>query len=410
MERTVKMGVIGCGPRGAGLIKTICACENAEIVAVCDLYQDRVDNAIAVVQRKRGNTPVGYIDSDRLLADESVEAVLISAGWEAHRSLAVSAMEAGKIVALEVSGMFSIEDCWALVDTYERTKTPLMFMENCCYDRYELLATSLARAGKLGEIVHCHGAYAHDLRDEIAKSNLTRHYRLQPYIDHNCENYPTHELGPIAKLLDINRGNRMVRLVSMASKSAGLQAYIDEGRVDDPLLEGVKIKQGDVVSTIITCENGETITMKLDTSLPRFYSREFTVNGTKGMVSQEHELVFIEGEETGHDLAPHVKNAAKYSRYASYLPEIWTNISKEQQKLGHGGMDYFLFKSFFDAVLAGEELPIDVYDAAAWMCITALSEKSIAEGGMPQEIPDFTRGAWKTRPRKDVVEFPKVGS
>jgi hypothetical protein len=228
---------------------------------------------------------------------------------------------------------------------------------------------------------------------------------LQPYIDHNCENYPTHELGPIAKLLDINRGNRMVRLVSMASKSAGLQTFIDEGRVDDPLLEGVKIKQGDVVSTIITCENGETITMTLDTSLPRYYSREFTVKGTKGLVAQEPEIVYIEGDAVSHHYHHHVKNADKYS---AYLPSFWTSISDEEKKLGHGGMDYFLFKGFFDAILSGSEMPIDVYDAAAWMCITALSEKSIAEGGMPQEIPDFTRGAWKTRPRLDVVEFPTV--
>ncbi|MBQ8716892.1 MAG: Gfo/Idh/MocA family oxidoreductase [Clostridia bacterium] len=405
MERTVKMGVIGCGPRGRGLIKTICACKEAEIVAVCDIYQDRVDSSIALIEGRRGNTPLGYTDSDQLLANKDVEAVLISAGWEAHLSLATASMKAGKITALEVSGMFSVEDCWELVNVYEQTKTPLMFMENCCYDKYELLATSLARAGRLGEIVHCHGSYSHDLRKEIAESNLTRHYRLQPYIDHNCENYPTHELGPIAKLLDINRGNRMVRLVSMASKSAGLQAYIDEGHVDDPLLEGVKIKQGDVVSTIITCENGETITMTLDTSLPRYYSREFTVKGTKGMLAQEPEIVYIEGDAVSHHYHHHVKNA---DNYKAYLPSIWTDISDEEKKLGHGGMDYFLFKGFFDAILSGSEMPIDVYDAAAWMCITALSEKSIAEGGMPQEIPDFTRGAWKTRPRLDVLEFPTV--
>lgn len=134
MERTVKMDVIGCGPRGRGLIKTICACKEAEIVAVCDTYQDRVDSSIALIEEKRGNTPLGYTDSDQLLANKDVEAVLISAGWEAHLSLAVASMKAGKATALEVSGMFSLDDCWELVNVYEQTKTPLMFMENCCYD------------------------------------------------------------------------------------------------------------------------------------------------------------------------------------------------------------------------------------------------------------------------------------
>ena len=193
----------------------------------------------------------------------------------------------------------------------------------------------------------------------------------------------------------------MVSLVSVASKSAGLKEYV-KNKKPDPSLEGKDFAQGDIVSTVIKCAGGETITLTLDTTLPRYYSREFTVRGTKGLAWQEADMVIIENECDTHAYKENCGNAAKY---AEYLPPVWKNITEEQLKLGHGGMDYLEFKAFFKALLNGEEMPIDVYDAAALMCITALSEKSIALGGMPQSIPDFTEGKWILRPSKDVTEL-----
>ena len=411
-NRKVRMGVIGLGQRGTMLIRTILACEEAEIVAICDVYEDRVEQNKAVVLERRGAEPKCYHNYCDLLADEGVDAVLISASWEAHVEIAVASMEAGKIVALEVGGAYCVEDCWKLVDTYERTRTPIMIMENCCWDWFEMLATSMSRNGLFGELVHCHGAYAHDLREEILGGNVNRHYRLNNYIHRNCENYPTHELGPIAKILDINRGNKFVSLVSVASKSVGLMEFAKTGKNPDKALVGTKFKQGDIVSTIITCANGETITLTLDTTLPRFYSREFTVRGTKGMCSQEGNLVFLDDEHNPHDyydsheaVAHYFNNAEKYSQYQV---REWRDMTEKEKTLGHGGMDYLMFKTFFKTVLEGKEFALDVYDAASWMCITALSEISIREGGTPQEIPDFTRGRWKTRTRLDVTDFPIV--
>ena len=126
-----------------------------------------------------------------------------------------------------------------------------MLLENCCYNKDELLVTSLARNGKLGEICYCHGAYCHDLRNEITEVGLKRgHYRLEEYKNHNCENYPTHELGPIVKLLGITRGNKFTRLTAMASKSRGLDEYINS-HDEVSALKGVKFRQGDVVTTAI---------------------------------------------------------------------------------------------------------------------------------------------------------------
>ena len=407
----LKIGIIGLGQRGGTMTGTILACDDAEIVAVCDVYEDRRAEIAEKVKEKQGELPVAYSDYRDLLKDENVQAVFVASSWETHVKIAIDSLEAGKITAMEVGGAYEIEECWELVKTYERTKTPFMFMENCCYDRFELLTTALVRAGKLGEIVHCKGAYAHDLRDEVAGGYVNRHYRLLNYQKRNCENYPTHELGPIAKLLNVNRGNRMVSLVSVASKAAGLEAFINSDKNPDKSLIGTKFKQGAVVNTVITCANGETVLITLDTTLPRYYSRDFTVQGTKGICVQDANMVLLEEKGNTHEFYDAnktlEKNLNNAEEYEEYLVPQWRNITEEEKNLGHGGMDYFMFKEFIRCALSGEEMPIDVYDAAAWMCVTALSEQSIALGGQPQAIPDFTRGAWIKRAPKDVYEFPK---
>ena len=404
--KKVKMGVIGLGCRGHMLIETILACEEAEVTAICDVYEDRLERSAELINKMRGTTPDKYTDYKDVLKSDNVDAVLVATAWETHISIAIEAMKAGKITALEVGGACSIEECWKLVHTYEETGTPIMMMENCCYDRFELISTALVRSGKLGEIVHCHGAYGHDLRDEISGGNVRRHYRLPNYVARNCENYPTHELGPIAKILNINRGNRMVSLVSVASKAAGLKEFVNNNKdCVDKSLVGTEFMQGDIVETIITCTGGQTISLKLDTTLPRYYSREFTVRGTKGLTNAEANMILIEGECNTHAYAENCNNTDKYEEF---VPDIWKNITDEQRRLGHGGMDYLEFKAFFKAILNNEEMPIDVYDAASWMCITSLSEYSIAQGGTPQAIPDFTSGRWVIRKPQDVIEFSKA--
>ena len=402
--KKINMAIIGLGQRGSMLADTIMAFDDVDIVAICDEYEDRIQKTAENIKTKRGYEPTAYINYQDVLKDERVDAVLVASSWDEHIRMAIECMRAGKITAMEVGGAYDVEECWELVRTYEETKTPIMMMENCCFDEFETMALALARAGKFGEIVHCHGAYSHDLRDEILGGNVNRHYRLQNYVKRNCENYPTHELGPIAKILDINRGNKMVSLVSVSSKASGLAAFAKTDKNPDPSLKDMKFAQGDIVNTIITCANGETISLKLDTNLPRgFYSREFTVRGVSGMCMQEHNMVFVEGEQELHLPLDDYRGTAK--KYADYVPNMWRNITPIQRELGHGGMDYLMFKGFFHAIKNNEEMPVDVYDAAAWMCITALSEQSIAHGGAPQAIPDFTRGKWINRSRLDVKDL-----
>lgn len=406
--KQVNVGFIGLGCRGKLLSSIVAEMEEANIVAVCDLYEDRQKQAAEMIGQKTGTKPKTCGDYHELLKDDTIDAVIIAASWEAHVPVAIDCMQAGKITALEVGGAYTVEDCYALVEAQERTGTPFMFLENCCYGKFELLSTALVRKGMMGEIVHCHGAYGHDLRSEVLGGRVNRHYRLNNYITRNCENYPTHELGPIARLLGINRGNRMVSLVSVASKAAGLQEFSHDPRNPDPSLAGQKFAQGDIIHTLITCEDGSTISLKLDTTLPRFYSREFTVRGTKGCCLMDINAVLLDDEGLEEFFDPQL-SVQKYlnnaEQFSEYLPKIWKDMDKQKTHCGHGGMDYLMLREFFRAVQEGRPMPIDIYDAAAWMVITPLSEQSIARQGAAVEIPDFTNGAWRTRKNTDIVEL-----
>lgn len=405
--KQINFAVLGCGQRGTLMGKLLASIQGVHISVVCDPYRDKAEDLANSINEKRGYMPAVCTDSTEAL-ESGIDAVMISTSWEYHIPLAIGAMKKGIITLMEVGGAYSVEDCFELVKIYEETKTPIMLLENCCYNKSELLATALVRNGLFGEIVHCEGAYAHDCRDEIANGERIRHYRLRNYLNRNCENYPTHELGPIAKILGINRGNRMMTLASFASKAKGLEEFINSHDDVDNAARGKSFKQGDIVSTIITCANGETIYLRLDTTLPRHYSRNLNVRGTKGLYEQDTNLVFFDGdEETFQTLKfykENIDNAAGLEE--KYLCKEWKSITQAEIESGHGGMDAIMLKDVVQRIQTGKEFPIDVYDAASWMVVTALSEASIASGGMIQQIPDFTRGEWITRKNEDVLELP----
>ena len=403
----VNVCIIGLGLRSLGLIKSVLLNNpDVKITAVCDVYEDRIEAALAKI-REHGQDAKGFKDYKEALNSAGLDAVFVFTGWEMHAEIAVYAMEKGIAVASEVGCEYSLDNCYALVQTQEKTGTPYMFMENCCWGKAELLATAMARKNVFGTVVHCSGAYGHDLRNQVAYGLVTRHYRYQNYLTRCCENYPTHELGPIAKLLDINRGNRIVSVSSFASKAAGLEEYIKTREDATEEMKNARFKQGDIVNTVLTCANGETILLRLDTTLPRSYSRDFTVRGTKGLFMQDPYMVYLDGEPESFNTLNYMKecigNAEKYEK--EYLPDIWKNITPEMLSAGHGGMDWFAYSAFVNAVKNHTVIPVDVYDSATWQAVSVLSEMSIAQGGAPQQMPDFTGGKWMDRPRLDVCEF-----
>lgn len=401
MDKCLKIGIIGLGQRGMDLLcESILKMKDIEVCAVCDEYPDRAASAATAVKNAKGYEPFTSENYKDVLKIDDIEAIIVSTAWEAHVETALAAMRAGKYVGIEVGGAYSIEDCWELVRTSEQTGMPCMLLENCCYTRREMMCLNMVKKGVFGEIVHCDGGYRHDIRYEIAFGKENRHYRLRNYIKRNCDNYPTHELGPIAKILNINRGNRMISLVSVASKSAGLKDYINRKNNVNEELKNINFAQGDIVTTIIKCAGGETITIALDTTLPKLYSRGFTVHGTRGYYEEATDAVFLDfaAELEGDidwgkfDWAKAKNNADEYAE--KYDHPLWKKIRSEKIEGGHGGGDWLVLRAFFESAMQKKDVPIDVYDAASWMCITQLSEDSVAMGGMPVAIPDFTRGKW----------------
>ena len=403
----IKACVVGLGNRGYDIIRgVLLKNDDIEIISVCDVYEDRIARAAEKI-KEAGSEPRGFTDYKEALAVKGLNAVFIFSDWSSHTEIAVYAMKQGLPVASEVGCEYSVENCLRLVKTQEETGTPYMFVENCCWGKEELLATSMARKKLFGTVVHCSGAYAHDLRNEIAYGHINRHYRFDNYLNRCCDNYPTHELGPIAKLLDINRGNRILTVSSFASKSAGLEEYISTRGDATEEMKSARFAQGDIITTVLTCAHGETVLLRLDTTLPRSYSRDFTVRGTKGMYMQDTNTVFLDGDEEFYEPVKYyekaLNNAVQFEN--DYLPDIWKIITPEAQRAGHGGMDWFAYKGFTDALINKTEMPIDVYDAAVWQAVSVLSEISVKQGGAPQAMPDFTNGKWFKRARRDVCSL-----
>ncbi len=392
MAENIKFAVIGLSGRGSSMSMELKSVPGVEIAAVCDKYADRVKDMQERFQKECGYTPDGYTDYREMLKREDIGAVMVSTTWITHSRIAVDCMLAGKHVAMEVGGAASIEECWQLVRTSEETGKFCMLLENCCYDRFEMALYNMKKQGVFGEVVHCEGGYLHDLRDEIALGRENRHGRLFNFMNRDGEVYPTHQLGPICKLLDINRGNRMVSLVSVSSKASGLNQWIKDNKGEDYDLAGYPFTQGDVVTTIIKCAHGETIKLTHNCTLPRPYSRGYKIYGTKGMYEEDGKLMYIEGRSPQHE----GEDALKYIE--EYEHPMWKEYYKNGvHEGGHGGMDFLVLSAFADAAINNTRPPIDVYDAAAWMAVTCLSEQSIAMGGHPVFFPDFTNGMWIDR-------------
>lgn len=396
MKKQLKVAVIGLGNRGHSLLSTILRIEDIEVSAVCDAFEDRCERTVKEVESVAGNTPFSASCYKEVLALDYIDAVVVSTSWADHISTAIDAMKAGKYVAVEVGGAYSLDECWQLVKTHEETGVPCMLLENCCYGREELMVLNMVKKGLFGEVVHCQGGYRHDLRKEVSNGKENRHYRLANYMHRNCDNYPTHELGPIAKVLNINRGNRMLSLTSMASKARGLHEYILREKGSDYYLANYQFAQGDVVTTTIMCAHGETIVLTLDTTLPRPYSRGFHVQGTKAMYMEDNNSLFIDGVHDKEEFS-WKKNWNNVEQLREeYDHPIWKGYNPDKDA-GHGGMDFLVLSAFFDSARKQVQTPIDVYDMAAWMSITTLSEQSVAMGGQPVAIPDFTNGKWINR-------------
>jgi hypothetical protein len=399
---TVRIGYIGLGNRGAGALDRIVYLENVQVKALCDVRPERIE----VAKKKLGgtsHTPATYAgktdDWKKLCERDDIDLVYICTPWNLHAPMALYAMEQGKHVAVEIPAATTVEDCWKLVETSERTRKHCMMLENCCYDFFELLTLNMARQGFFGEVVHVEGAYIHDIYDSFFdKTKRFDLWRLKENM-RKGNLYPTHGLGPICQVLDINRGDKMDYLVSMSSNDFMLEAKAKEMAKTDATFQQFANKtfRGNMNTTTIRTQKGKTIMLQHDVTSPRPYSRIHLVSGTKATALKYP----LPGRiSTGHEWVSEQEMKVLEEKYQ---PEIVKKIGELAKQVGgHGGMDFLMDWRLIDCLRNGLPLDQDVYDAASWSAIGPLSEKSVANRSNSIDIPDFTAGAWKTNTPVDI--------
>lgn len=406
----LRLGFIGTGLRGQELLRLTLQRADTIVPAICDIDERMIASAQKLFENASKPQPEIYNSNPQayreLLARPDLDAVIIATPWEWHYPMAMEALDAGKNVGCEVIMGQTVQEHWDIVQKTTETSLQYMMLENVCYRRDIMAVLNMVRQGVFGELVHMQGGYQHDLREvkfndgkqpygggvlfgEAAFSEAR--WRTQHSVDRNGDLYPTHGIGPVSKMLNINNGNRFTALSSMASKARGLHDYVvKEGGANHPNAK-VNFKLGDVVTTTISTANGETVLLQHDTNLPRPYSLGFRVQGTKGLWMDVNKSIYIEGKSD-----PHRWEEAQ-SWLDRYDHPLWKKYESKAVGAGHGGMDFFVVNGFIEALKANESVPIDVFDSAAWSVITPLSEQSVAAGGAVQQFPDFTEGKWKSR-------------
>jgi len=404
---TVRIGIIGLGMRGSDAVDRLPYVEGVKIIAICDVVPANVERAQKILQDKGLPKADGYTDSldwKKICERTDIDLIYVCTHWDLHTPIAVYAMKHGKHVAVEVPAATTIEECWQLVNTSEKTRKHCMQLENCNYDFFEMATLNMAQKGLFGEVVHCEGAYIHDLRwlnfDDT--TGYWHMWRLKHNTNRNGNLYPTHGLGPICHVMNIHRGDKMEYLVSVSSNQFGMTEYAKEKFGENSDYAKRDYKNGDMNTTIVKTKNGKTIMIQHDVTNPRPYSRIYMISGTKGF-AQKWPVQGIALEPNYHEFLPKDKMD---SILAVYEHPIVKEVGEKAKKVGgHGGMDFIMDYRLIYCLKNGLPLDEDVYDAAEWSSIAELSEKSVANQGMPVKVPDFTRGAWNKV--KTVTYFSK---
>lgn len=411
-KSTLNVAVLGSGLRGQSHIGLLLNRDDCNVVAIADPDDNMIASTKKMFQKRSLAAPAMYTDGDydflNLLEKEDIDLVVIASPWRWHSEMAIAALEKDIYVGVEVCGAFSVDECWELVHAQEKSKTHLFFLENVCYRRDVMAILNMVRKDMFGELIHLEGGYQHDLRAVKFNDGISAYgpgvefgekgfseskWRTIHSVYRSGDLYPTHGVGPVAMYADINRKNRFTHLTSMASKARGLHDYVvnhPTGGPDHPNAQ-IEFKLGDKVTTMIRCNNGETVVLHHDTNLPRPYSLGFRVQGTKGLWMDVNRSLHIEGMSE-----PHRWEDAK-AYLEKYDHPLWKRHADKATGAGHGGMDWFLVNSLVEHAKMNSEPPFDVYDAATWLAITPLSEASIASGSAPVTFPDFTRGRWTRR-------------
>jgi predicted dehydrogenase len=389
----VRVAIVGTGLRGRSVLHELLGVDNVRITALCDTVPEKIDRAVKQM-RDAGHTyePARFTGDDlafeKLVQRDDIDLVYTATPWQWHVPVCLAALKAGKHAATEVPAAYTMEDCWKLVDASERSRKHCIMMENCSYGYNELLVLNMVRAGAFGDIKHGGAAYNHDLREILFENRDEGIWRRAHHTLRNSNLYPTHGLGPIAAMMNINRGDRFELIVSMSTPEMGLTEWREDHEPKDSPKWAERYVTGDLNISLLKTAKGRTIRLEHDVSSPRPYSRINSVQGTKGIFEDYPARVYIEGDGAAHRWASIDAYKAKHEH------TLWRELGEKARAGGHGGMDYVMAYRLIQTMREGLTPDMDVYDAAAWSAPGPLSELSIRNGHMPVRVPDFTRGRW----------------
>ena len=391
----VRLALIGCGARGSSMAKEYLALDGLTITAVCDVVKDAALKVQAEVERAGQKPPALYAagerDFENLLKRDDVDCAYIATPWDWHVPMALAALRNGKHAFVEVPAATTIEDCWKLVDTSEKTRRHCLMMENCCYGYNELLVLNMIRAGLFGDLLYGAGAYLHDLRSLLFSDESEGLWRRFPHTKRNGNLYPTHGLGPVANYMGVNRGDRFDYLVSMSSPERGLDAWRQAHVPRDSPKWKEKYICGDMNTSLIKTMHGLAITVQHDVVNAQPYDRLNQIAGVKGIFRDYPPRIYFD-DPNSEEYTPIDKYKEQYEH------PFWKRQGELARKMGgHGGMDFVMLYRLIECMHKGLAPDLDVYDAASWSAPGPLSEASVAHGSAPVKFPDFTRGRWKEK-------------
>jgi hypothetical protein len=400
----VRIGFIGAGSRGIGSLDRLSKIEGVDIKAVCDKRPEAGNSAKKLLEGT-GHDPVIYTGTEdiwrKVCERDDIDLIYTATPWDLHTPIAVYSMEHGKHVATEVPAATTIEQCWQLVETSERTRKHCMMLENCCYDFFELLILNMVHHGFFGEIIHCDCSYIHDLNDEIlwSKNRFVDMWHLRQNASRTGNLYPTHGLGPICQVMNINRGDKMDYMVSLSGVDLMMGEKAKRLAATDDFYKPFvgRPYNGNMNTSVIRTNKGRSIMVQYDVSSPRPYTRIQMVSGTKA-VSLKYPLP---GKiATGHEWISEEEYKVLEEKFT---PPIVKRIGEMAKEVGgHGGMDFIMDWRLIDCLRNGLPLDQNVYDAALWSSIGPLSEWSVANRSSSVDIPDFTCGSFKTNAPVDI--------
>jgi len=373
--RKIRVGVFGAN-RGMTMINVMARHPDAELVAICDKYQPLLKRCEKIAQ-ETGSKVTFYTDFDSFF-NHDMDAVVLANYANEHAPYAIKLLKSGRHVVSEVLPVETLAQAVALVEAVESSGKVYAYAENYCYFSATQEMKRLYRQGEIGEFMHGEGEYVHNC--EPIWPDITYgekdHWRNNKYSSYYC----THSIGPIITIT----GTRPVKVVGFETPNVEYMA-------------NVGYKGGTSAMEIMQMSNGATV-KSLHGNLKREPSSVwYSIYGKKGMMESERWTGGVSRIHVYKDDHPLTDTQI------SYAPKQRIQTKLSQLITGHAGSDFYTMHYFLEKILGrpdGEE-SIDVYQALDMALPGILAYRSICNGNIPIEVPDFRNKEIREKYRND---------